>query len=156
MARQQRATGPRGVVTPAQTAKTVTTTLGKLVGVEQALGRLAQQQLPGKVSYHVAKMARLVGQEAKHFHDTRQAAIKELGEERDATDLEKAHGHTRVNEVTPANVPAFNARMDDLAAVSVTIDWAPIHVAWLETLSLTPNDLLLMEPVLTEEAPPKA
>ena len=61
---------------------TLTTTLGALVDAEAALTRVGAVKFDkdggAKVRYHVAKLARLVAVETKHFHDERNALIETL------------------------------------------------------------------------------
>lgn len=132
----------------------VETTLGKLVGAGDALGRLTQHSLPMKPAYHIAKLARLASDEIKVYHDKRQALVKELGEERDANPLERAQGNLKVFEVKTENLKKFTDAMNELAEIAVTVAWGPVPVKWLEAISITPSDLIMLEPVLTEVEPP--
>jgi len=58
---------------------TITTTLGALVQAEPALAPICQLRVSAKSAYHLKKLAQLVAQETKHFHEERDALIKALG-----------------------------------------------------------------------------
>jgi len=131
--------------------KQITTTLAHLVSAEVALAKLGARPLPPKAAYHVAKLARLAGQEIEIFREKRNALIKELGNERDATDAEKAQGYVgQVMQVKPEHEKAFHARVRELGEIEVTLPWAPIDLVMLGDQPITAGDLLALGPLLTE------
>lgn len=126
----------------------ITLSLGALVNAEPALSRLGTQRLPAKTAYQVAKLIRKVADDTKHFQGQRNALIKELGADRPATDAEKATGSGEtVTEVTVENRPAFFARLQELADVSVDLDATPVDLATLGEIS--PADLIALGPLVT-------
>ena len=102
----------------------ITTTLGALVDVTDALATLGKQSLPAKTAYQVGKMLRLVPVEVQHFEAQRQALIAELGE--------TVGDQTRV---PPANIPAFVTRIHEHLAVPVDLDVTPIALDSLGAIS---------------------
>lgn len=124
----------------------IPTTLGTLAAAAPALGRLAAQPLPVKAAYTVAKLLKLAGVEIDHFTELRNAMIRELGEERDG-----AEG--KVVQVKPEHVETFTARLTELAAITVTLNWTPIDLAALpDTITVSPADLLALGPLVTDPA----
>lgn len=131
----------------------VTILLGKLAAADAALARLANLQLPIKAAYHVAKLGRLAAQEIEIFYEQRNALIKELGEEREATPAEVATGRQgRVMAVLPANHETFTARLKELTDHEVTIPWGPIDPAILGERLITPADLIALGPLMKDPA----
>lgn len=130
----------------------VTSTLRQLVEAELALARLAARQLPAKPAYHIAKLARLVGQEVAIFRDKQNALIKELGAERDATPAEKAAGHPdRVFQVTPENQPDFATRIKELGDIEVTLPWKPIDLSMLGDQTISAADIMALGDLVTAD-----
>jgi len=137
---------------PKQTDK-VKTTLGKLAAADQALTRLAQRALPTKPAYHIAKLARLASVEIELFYKQRNDLIKELGEERDTTPQEKMMGHqAKVMQVLPANEETYQARLQELSDIEVTLPWAPIDLEALGELVIMPADIIALGALLKDAA----
>lgn len=128
----------------------IQTTIGALVEAEPALAKLATLKLDAKTRYHVVKLARLVSQEVReHFTEPRNEAVKEYGAEREPTESEKVtFGPQKVTEVRPEHKPQFFARVNELAAVPVTIPWGPLTTAMVDSCTdVTAADLLALGPL---------
>ena len=134
----------------------ITTTLGALVLADTALADLKALRLPVKPAYHVMKLCRLVTAEVEGFHTQRNAIIDELGVERATTDDERAarNGAATLKQVPPDRLAAFRTRLDELAAIAVTIPWDPIALDWLMGAAVSPQTLLDLGACLGEPAPP--
>jgi hypothetical protein len=118
---------------------TITLTLGELVEVEDALSRLLEVKLSAQLAYAVARLMRAVKTETKHYHEQRDALIRELGEPMpDTPDTVR---------VKPAEVPTFLRRHAELLAVEATITARPLQ---LETLpDITGADILKLGALLS-------
>lgn len=138
--------------------------LGDIVNAHDALSRLMAFVMPGKLAYHIAKIGRLALVEFKAFHEQQNALIKELGAERDATELEKKMGSDpKVWEVTTDNRDAFKTRLKDLLESDVVLAWRPVHIDDLtaatvtsdkgeqKPFAITPIDLSSLNPYLTAD-----
>jgi hypothetical protein len=123
-------------------------TLGQLMLAENALRRLASQSLAIKPAYHVGRLLKIVQIETATFHEQRNAFIKELGVEREATpDEVKTTGQTKLIEVTPENAEVFAARMKDLSDIDIKIsDWL-LTLDLLEGVKMTAIDMVLLDPL---------
>lgn len=117
----------------------IQTTIGALVKAEPALQRVLavklDQQGGAKVRYHLAKLARLVAAETKHYYDER-------------NDLVTKHGDD--GKITPAS-PKWGAFLAELKAVediAVAIDWRPLTEAMVEPYAeITAADLIGLGPL---------
>jgi hypothetical protein len=119
-------------------------TLQQLMEAHTALGRLAQQPLPIRTAYAVARLLRALAPDATEFQQQRTALITRLGAPRPPRPEEPQGGD--VIEVTPANQPEFQRTMAELLAVEVQIDHAPVHLnGGSATISVTAADLLALE-----------
>ncbi len=129
--------------------RSIATTLGMLVDAEASLAKLAAVRLDAKARYHVAKLLKLVTAETRHFHDQRMEIVKELGTEREPTGEERARlGPDKVHQIAPENLPAFRARLQELAAIEVTLPWGPVLSTWLESCAdITAADLIALGPL---------
>ena len=118
----------------------IAVTLGELIIAEQALERLLEVKLPAAQAYHVAKLARLVKDETKFFHERRDALVRELGEP-----VPGEPGQVRVPQ---DRLGEFLKQTGDWAAVPTMIAWRPLPLAMLP--EMTPADLLRLGPLVSE------
>lgn len=115
----------------------ITLTLGECVAAAEALTRLASEKAPPKVAYRIAKLLRLARVEAGHFHEQRNAAIKDLSGGADTVPTDQ--------------MSAFLARLTEIAAVPVELSGEPLTTADLDTLaSVTADEVLHLGPCLHE------
>jgi hypothetical protein len=134
---------------------TIETTLGQLADAEPALTRLGAEKLPFQAAYQIAKLAKAVAEETKHFYEQRNALVKEYGER-------KPGGGPDEIQVGPTMTtwPTFVAKVSELVTVSATIPQAPLDLTGIEGLSIAATDLLLLGPLVTldkaSEDPPVA
>ena len=134
----------------------ITTTLGALVALQPALGRLMAIALPVKVAYSLSKIAARVSEDVSIFHERRNALVKEFGVERDATAEELAQGQrSPICEVAVSQRPAYFARVEELMAVAVSIEWPPVLLDDLGPIMMSAADVLALAPLLVPlaEAP---
>lgn len=130
------------------------TTMGALVQAEQVLAKLSQQTVSARTAYRLAKLTAAVRTDTKHFQEQRNELIKQLGEERQATDDERAaSGEGTVIEVKAENRDAFVARLNELAAIEVSIEKWRLTLEDLEAFSLSSNDVLALGDLIEEPAP---
>jgi hypothetical protein len=119
----------------------MTTTLGALANAEPILNELAKVKRPAKDRYHMGRLIAAVRAEIQHFQTEREALVRELGEEREATPMERQMGRgDTLFAVFPANIPEFVKRVNELAAVTVEID-----DKWLLTPDLLKDDALSVD-----------
>ncbi len=121
----------------------ITTTLGALTNAVPVLQRLWTLRLPAKTAYHVSKLCKLVDAETRdHFHEPCEKLRVELGAERAPTPDEAAtNGGQPVMEVTPENRKEFFTRVQELAAVEVTIPWKPLALDALASVDISADEL---------------
>ena len=135
--------------------KGISATLGELVDAEEALRRVCgQNSMKARTVYHLAKLARLVSAETRHFHEQRDALFTELGTERECrTPAERAKHGATVREIEPANIKAYQERIREVLAVPVQLEWGPVRSCDLP--SATAADVLDLGP-LCELVEPEA
>jgi hypothetical protein len=120
----------------------VVTTLGALVTAQPALASICQLRLSAKSAYHLKKLAQLVAQETKHFHEERDALIKELGTARPDGGFELKPDSDQF--------PVFVAKVNELAAVDVSLPWGPITLAMLGDEKVSAQELTALGPLVAE------
>jgi hypothetical protein len=125
------------------------TTLGALAAAEDSMKAVADLKLPIKTSYALSKLVTAVSTELEHFHKQRIAWVEELGSK-------NAEG---LIEVGPSGIPEFLTRMNELAAIAVELQGAPITFDMLGETDLSAHDIttliaagLLIEPVMAPVA----
>jgi hypothetical protein len=117
----------------------MTLTFAQAIAAEQAFASLAKQPVAPKLAYRAAKWLRLLAPETKQFEEQRQA-------------LARQHGATDDQPVPNDQIAAFVAELNELAVVEVTIDYAPLAMAELESFpSICADDIARLGPCLLEE-----
>jgi len=116
-------------------------TLGELVEADAALTRLLEVRLSAQLAYNVAKLAKIVKKETTHYHERRDALIRELGEPVPGD----PNGAIRV---APANMAAFVPRLQELMAVTATLTVTPLRLADLP--EMTGADLVRLGVLVTD------
>lgn len=121
----------------------IRTTLGELVKAEHALSHVLAVKFDkdggAKLRYHIAKLARLVAAETKHYVDDRNKLVVEHGEN---------------NQIAPTSPKwgAFIAAIEELEAVPVSIAWGPLTNAMVEPYAdITAADLVGLGPLFDLE-----
>lgn len=123
----------------------ISTTLGSLAQAEAVLASCCTLKLAAKSAYHVAKLARLVAQETRHFYEQRDALIKELGTKREDGGFELKRDSDAF--------PRFGEQINELAAVPVEIPWSPITLEMFGDEKVSAADLQALGPLFAEPEP---
>lgn len=131
----------------------INTTLGHLVQLTPALGRLTAIHKPAQLVYHIVKLVKLIQPELKHYEEKRVELIKKYGSEREPTPEEATRlGPERITEVTDSEkIKQFYEEHNNLIAVQVELAWSPIKVLALVEANVSAGDILAMEPILSFE-----
>jgi hypothetical protein len=138
----------RSVEPAGEPRPTITATLGALVNAAPVLERLLTARVPAAVAYRLAKLARTVSPEVAHFHQQREALIREYGGEREPTDAERANGATSIFEVGREHLATFTEKLAEVQAVEVAIDAAPLTIEELGHVDVSGSDLLTLGPLV--------
>ena len=135
----------------------IETTIGALVAAEPALKKLAGLRLNAKTRYHVAKLAKLVGEEVRdHFFAPREQVFRELGTQRPATEAELEAGKSAEVLFVPLEKRLeLEKAIAEIVSVSATIAWNPVTLAMLEPHEeFTADDLLALGPLVALDEVP--
>ena len=125
----------------------ITLTLSQIrLAVESgALERMAQQKLPVKMAYWIAKMLPAIEREFNAVETLRTSLVQELG----AQDED-----TGIWNVTLENMPEFTRRYSELLSESVEIEGRAYALDELPaTLELTPLELRALDWLIVGELP---
>jgi hypothetical protein len=134
-----------------------TATLGFLIEVYGTrdmpgpLLRILDTPLSMKTKYRAAKLVQVVESELRIFEAERQSLFKTFGTERPATPEERPRFGSTVVEVPPDRIEAFQAQLQELALIEVTLDWAPLQSTELPEVSA--RDWLALGPLCELVAP---
>ena len=97
-----------------------------------SLGKLAQAQLPVKLSYDLAKLLKKLNDEYTLIEDQRVALVKKHGEEIDGGEFTIANDEQKENFLNE-----FNELLDN----DIEVDFEKINVDQLGNISISPNEL---------------
>lgn len=132
-------------------AGTITMSLGVLVFAENALRTLCALKLSAQAAYRLSKLARVVSDETKHYHETRDALIKELGTPT-ATGRGTVEIQAEIDGQPNPKIDEFQRRMIDLSNVAVELTVTPFLLADLGDHPVSASDLLALGTLVTDEA----
>jgi hypothetical protein len=119
----------------------ITVTLGELIEAEDALKRLLEVKCSAQLAYNVAKVAKAVQAETKHFHEKRDALVRELGE--------PVPGDTTgAIRVKSSEVPQFQQKLQELLLVETSLILTPLKLSDLP--EITGADLLRLGALVTD------
>ena len=114
-------------------SSSITATMEDILMAEKALETLSSRRLNMKSAWAVSRMLRVVRDEAKTFRDLDDKNIKELGEDRAPTAMERARGvHGLVTAVKFENRDEYTQRTKDLLDQQVQIPLQAIVLATLK------------------------
>jgi hypothetical protein len=114
--------------------------LGSLVIADNALDQLLEMKFSAKTAYHIAKLARLVKEEVRHFNDKRDSLIRELGE---------MNGNNTM-KVKPENMEEFVKQINELASVKIEVNWKPIPLDEISGNEITGSILLKLDSLVSD------
>jgi hypothetical protein len=120
------------VLTESPSRMVITLTLGELVAAEDPLTRLLEVRVNAQLAYQLAKMAKAVRAETKHFHEQRDDYVRELGE---PVPPDQANGATGAMRVKVDLLEEFGKRIAELTAVEAILDIRPLALSALPEIS---------------------
>jgi hypothetical protein len=129
----------------------LTTTLGNLVAMDQALDRLMSERWPIKAAYTLSKLSKTVRKEAAYAKQEQEKWIRELGTETKPTAEEQAHGASASYRVTTEHMPEFFKRLSELYAIAVKIDVTPISLTSCDGVAVSAVDVAVLADVITDD-----
>lgn len=134
----------------------ITVSIGALVQAERVLLQLAQQRVSFKATRHLDRLTTIVQAETALFHKTHDALVRELGQQRDVTPLEKVSGiEGPITEVSPENRDVFVAKITEMTSLDVPLEadaWL-LTAAVLDEFRLSREDLVALRPLLAIDSP---
>ena len=123
-------------------------TIGEALAANEALGRVMATKLPIKISYHLARIGKIVIREIQTYDEARMKLVKELGCE---TPAEEGNPPTGQWMVKPENMQSFQEQMKALLEVPIEIDLNQISIASLpESSEFAAADLMGCGNIFTE------
>jgi hypothetical protein len=125
--------------------------MGEILLARAALTELENIDLPAKASLQIARLMRACQAEYDLFERQRMKALKELGEERDATPTEEAMGlKGRVMSVLTQNEVEFHRRMMELQEEEAEIVVSPVSVTAFGETSIKPKLFAQLGPLVKD------
>ena len=115
--------------------------LKELFSMEQSVSRVMSKELPYKLSYRLGKIVAKLQTEFRHINKTKEDIIKKYG-----TKDDKSGRYT----VSKDNFEAFSDEFEKFLEEIIEFDCEKIPQDCCETLSISPNDVALMLPILEE------
>lgn len=105
------------------------------------LDELMKQKLPVRVSFKIALLLKRLFPVFEAFDEQRNAIIITMGVQDD----------TGTYTVPPERTEEANKRIAELGEEIVVIEYPLIDIGLFQDVSMTPSDLFLLEPFLTEQ-----
>lgn len=129
----------------------MTIKLEDIVNAQQAVERLSMERVPFKLAYCVAKLLKIMREEASLYFQHRNALIVELGAQVQQTPEEVA-AIGKQFKVKDEHRDEFAKRVLEMNALPVVVEdrWLLVRTL-LEDLSMSSADVLALEPLMIEE-----
>lgn len=116
---------------------------------QQALGLLAQKEIPLRTSFKLKGVIKRLGDEVKTYNEVRTDLLNKFGEkEEDGTTL-KVNKETNNVEFTGDNLKLFGSAMNELLQMEVDIGSVKLEELG-DKMSLSTNHASLLDGVLVE------
>jgi hypothetical protein len=129
----------------------LSTTIGQLVAMDQALDRLIVEKWPIKAAYAISKLSRVVKKETAYAKTEQEKWIRELGAEKSPTPEQRAQGVSSTFEVTAEHMGTFLSRLSELYAVPVALQVTPLALASCDGVSVSAADVAVLADVITDD-----
>lgn len=108
---------------------------------------LSESKIKGATAYKVGKLLKRLEEEFGYFNDARMGLINQYAVKDEEGNPIVEDGNYQINKEF---INEFNEETNKLLQTEVSIDVAPIFVDDLSEVEITPQDMLLIEPFLTE------
>lgn len=112
------------------------------MNAQEAVSAILALPLPSKVSFHAAKIARLMAADVQSFERHRNELVVRLGVQSEKDETQYA--------VAKERIPEFTAELNDLAATIVTLDIEPLTLAMFDGRDVKGETLLALGPLFVE------
>lgn len=123
----------------------------EVVSADQALGVLADLDVPPQAAFDIARVARAIQAEMEIYQRKRDKLLDEHGERRQATEEEKKSGlGPEVIQVKAEHLKAFNEAIDALLDVETELAVNPLDLKRLGDIRVKPRDVFMLGPLVKE------
>jgi hypothetical protein len=113
--------------------------LSEMFGITRSLPKLAEKELPVKISYRLMKLLKQCSLEMETLEEARVKLVEKYSE--------KVEGEDQV-KVSDENTEKFQKEFGDLLAEEVEVDFDPIDISDLGDIPFSTNDLVPLEKII--------
>jgi nitric oxide synthase oxygenase domain/subunit len=112
----------------------------QLLEVLPVLSKMADFKMPAKTAFKVYKLIKAISSETDNFFKVRNELVQKYG-------IENENG---IWQVTAENMSVFRDEVSVLVDFEVEISFSHFSIADFDEVILTPKELFILEPFLTE------
>lgn len=125
----------------------IETTLAKVVDSIEVMQKLANSQVKGRTAYTISKIIKKIEEEVNLFYDTRMKLVNQYGIKDENGELVIENNNYKIN---PDTLGEFNKEVTNLLETKITVEVNPINIDELESVELTPVQMIAIEDFITE------
>lgn len=120
-------------------------TIEQIVAAREALKTFGELKLPMKAAVEVLRLFKKVSAECEHFDKLKTDLMRELGEEREPNEMERALGYNQtVIAVKPEHMAEYQTRISELLCVEVDLEFKPLDLNTCGDVEVKPATLQIL------------
>lgn len=118
-----------------------------VIGSTEVIKKLLDSPIKGRTAYKIAKLIKRLDEELALFNESRGKLLNKYAvKDENGQPIIENNGF----KIALEHVEDFNRESAELLNTSITIDAEPIVLAEIENVEFTPNEMLTIEPFITE------
>ena len=123
-------------------------TINNILNANSVLTKILTHEFTGKQSFVIGRLLRILSSEIEAYEKIRQEMIKKYAEVDENNQMIIFEDTIKIQE---GEIENFQREITELHSTELNIDAKPIPLDWLENLTLTPAEMIALEPFITFE-----
>lgn len=123
-------------------------TISDIISANAIFTKILSSEFTAKQSYVIAKLLKNINEEMESFNNAREELIIKYAEKDENGEVIITEGNAKIETEHLAD---FQNELNDLLYLEIELKGNKIPFEWLEKLTLTPQEILILEPFLDME-----
>ena len=122
-------------------------TLFELISTSQTLSNIIDQKLPFKLSYKFSNLISIVEKNQEFYNNGLRKLFNEYAQKDEDGNIKQVEENIMLQ---PDKIGQFNKEFEELQSIEVVDEIPQFTLEELETIELTPRDIMLLKPIIKE------
>lgn len=122
-------------------------TLFELISTSQTLSSIIDQKLPFKLSYKFSNLISIVEKNQEFYNNGLRKLFNEYAQKDEDGNIKQVEENIMLQ---PDKIGQFNKEFEELQSIEVVDEIPQFTLEELETIELTPRDIMLLKPIIKE------